>query len=283
MKINKNSLQARLNNLARQNNVHTNVLLVSFFFDAFMCRLARSVYCEKFVFKGGFYLSTLLGVQNRYTADIDFLLSRESLKVENLMSIFNEILQVDVDDSISFEIASVTPIRDEDAYGGFSILLTGRLENIRQNFHVDVATGDPITPGPVSYTYKCLLSDEKIKFRAYNLETIIAEKMQTILTRGALNSRSKDFYDIFIIQKLQWLNIDEQVLKEAFEKTCTYRETAIELDDANAMLEQIANSAMMQTRWKNYARKTSFAEKISFEDVMVACKRVLDKIYRQEK
>ena len=145
MKINKNSLQAKINNLSKEMNVHANVLLVSFFFDAFISRLAKSVHADKFVFKGGFYLATLLGVKNRYTADIDFLLRKEPMDENRLRKIFTDIIAIDADDSISFEISDISPIRDEDAYGGFSILLTGRLENVRQSFHVDVDTGDPIT------------------------------------------------------------------------------------------------------------------------------------------
>jgi predicted nucleotidyltransferase component of viral defense system len=225
MKINKNSLQARINNLSKEMNVHANVLLVSFFFDEFISRLAKSIYADKFVFKGGFYLATLLGIKNRYTADIDFLLRKETMDENRLRKIFSDIIETDADDSITFEIADISPIRDEDAYGGFSIFLIGRLENVRQSFHVDVAMGDPITPSDIEYTYQSVISNETIAFRAYNLETIIAEKLQTIFSRGLLNSRCKDYYDIYIINQLQWKNISIPDLKKSFEVTCQYRKT----------------------------------------------------------
>ena len=279
MKINKNSLQARINNLSKELNVHVNVLLVSFFFDAFISRLAKSIYADKFVFKGGFYLATLLGVKNRYTADIDFLLRKESMDENRLREIFSDIIATNADDSITFEIADISPIRDEDAYGGFSILLTGHLENVRQSFHVDVATGDPITPTDIEYSYQSLISNETIAFRAYNLETVVAEKLQTILSRGMLNSRCKDYYDIYIINQLQRKNISIPDLKKAFVTTCQYRKTPFEKEESLLILEEISRSNILQTRWNNYTRKASFAKDITFEATVESCKEILDCIF----
>lgn len=279
MKINKNSLQARINNLSKEMDVHANVLLVSFFFDAFISRLAKSIHADKFVFKGGFYLATLLGVKNRYTTDIDFLLRRESMDENRLREIFTDIIAIDADDSITFEISDISPIRDEDAYGGFSILLTGHLENVRQSFHVDVATGDPITPKDIEYSYQSLISNETIAFRAYNLETVVVEKLQTILFRGLLNSRCKDYYDIYIIHQLQWRKISIPDLRKSFETTCQYRKTPFEKEKSLLILEEISKSDIFQTRWKNYAKKSSFAKGISFEATIEACKEILDCIF----
>ena len=279
MKINKNSLQARINNLSKELNVHANVLLVSFFFDAFISRLAKSIYADKFVFKGGFYLATLLGVKNRYTADIDFLLRKESMDENRLREIFSDIIATNADDSITFEIADISPIRDEDAYGGFSILLTGHLENVRQSFHVDVATGDPITPTDIEYSYQSLISNETIAFRAYNLETVVAEKLQTILSRGMLNSRCKDYYDIYIINQLQRKNISIPDLKRSFETTCQYRKTPFEKVESLLILEEISKSNILQNRWSNYARKASYAKDITFEATIESCKEIVDCIF----
>ena len=279
MKINKNSLQARINNLSKEMGVHANVLLVSFFFDAFISRLTKSIYADKFVFKGGFYLATLLGIKNRYTADIDFLLRKETMNENRLKEIFTDIIAINADDSITFEIADISPIRDEDAYGGFSILLTGRLENVRQSFHVDVATGDPITPKDIEYSYQSLISNETIAFRAYNLETVVAEKLQTILFRGLLNSRCKDYYDIYIIKQSQWININIPDLRKSFEATCQYRKTPFEKEESLSILDEISKSDILQTRWKNYAKKSSFAKDVPFEATIESCKEILDCIF----
>lgn len=196
-----------------------------------------------------------------------------------LRKIFSDIIETDADDSITFEIADISPIRDEDAYGGFSIFLIGRLENVRQSFHVDVAMGDPITPSDIEYTYQSLISNETIAFRAYNLETIIAEKLQTIFSRGLLNSRCKDYYDIYIINQLQWKNISIPDLKKSFAVTCQYRKTPFEKEEALLILEEVSKSDLLQTRWKNYAKKSSFAKDVLFEAIIESCKEILDCIF----
>ena len=279
MNINKNSLQARINKLSKELGLHANVLLVSFFFDAFIARLAKSKYARNFVFKGGFYLATLLGVKNRYTADIDFLLQKESLTEDRLKAIFTEIISVDANDSITFDISGISTIREEDTYGGFSILLTGHLENIRQSFHVDIATGDPITPSAIEYSYQSLIGHETIAFQAYSLETVIAEKMQTILARGVFNSRCKDYYDIYIIRQLQWDYIDKTNLKSAFEKTCSYRKTIFSKQNIDETFEQVSNDTGMRIRWTSYAKKQSFARDVSFDETVSACKLVIENIF----
>ena len=196
-----------------------------------------------------------------------------------LKEIFTDIIAINADDSITFEISDISPIRDEDAYGGFSILLTGHLENVRQSFHVDVATGDPITPKDIEYSYQSLISNETIAFRAYNLETVVAEKLQTILFRGLLNSRCKDYYDIYIINQLRRNNINIPDLKKSFEATCRYRKTPFEKEESILILEEVSKSDVLQTRWKNYAKKSSFAKDVPFEATIESCKEILDCIF----
>ena len=279
MKISKNALQARIHNLSKDLNVSANMLLASFFFDAFIVRLANSSYADNFIFKGGFYLATLLGIQNRYKVDIDFLLKRQKLEAENLKSIIFEIIAINVGDGIAFDFQSVSPIREQDDYGGYSVSLVGHFENIRQVINIDIATGDPITPSEIAYSYKRFLSDETITFRAYNLETVLAEKMQTILTRGLLNSRCKDFYDVYIIQKLRWDSVNVSDLKLAFSKTCDYRKTTFTKEEAEDLLSQILHDEIQLNRWKNYVRKSSFAKDVQFEEVISACQAILSFIF----
>lgn len=208
MKINKNSLQARINNLSSKTGVHPNILLKTFFFDAFLKRLSVSKYCNNFVFKGGFLLSTSLGIDLRSTMDIDFLIEKINLEKSNIINIFIEIAQIDVKDNVSFEYLNIEDIRKDDQYGGYNITFLGKLENINEQVSIDIATGDPITPSEIDYHYKCSFDEEILYFKAYNYETILAEKLQTILIRGIVNSRCKDFYDVFIIHKLRWNNIN---------------------------------------------------------------------------
>lgn len=275
MSINKNSLQSKINNLSNETGVHQNILLKSFFFDAFLKRLAASKYSNNFVFKGGFLLSTSLGINLRSTMDIDFLLKRINVERENIVNILKEISSKDVDDEVSFEFSDIEEIRLEDEYGGYSITFLGRLENIRETINIDVATGDPLTTSAVDYKYKCLFDDKVLTFKAYNFETILAEKLQTILVRGLANSRSKDFYDVYIIQKLRWNEINSETIKEAFANTCKYRETLFTEDEALRIFNYIKNDKIMENRWNIYRNRNSFVGNTEFKDACDALYLIL--------
>ena len=276
MTINKNSLQARINNLSNKTGIHQNILLKSFFFDAFLKRLAVSDYSENFVFKGGFLLSTTLGISLRSTIDIDFLLRKLSIDKESVAKVIKTISSIDIGDGIIFKLQSIDAIRQEDDYGGYSVALSGRLDNIKETVSIDIVTGDPITPNATNYEYKCLFEPDILTFKAYNFETIIAEKLQTILIRGVTNSRSKDFYDLFIIHKLRWNNIDVNILKKAFENTCKYRGTMFSKKEANEILADIAGNSIVEKRWNMYRNKNKYAEGIDFLDTIEAIKILLD-------
>ena len=274
MNHNKNSVQARIKMLSQKFNTNVNVLLATYFFEAFLYRLSKSTYCKNFIFKGGFYLSSVMGLQNRYTRDLDFKLTGENLEKENLQKIINEIIFQDVDDNISFVLSSIEQIRDEDQYGGYTVALTGHFENIRQVINIDIVTGDPITPNAIEYKYKRLIEEDTLDFMAYNLETILAEKLQTIFSRGLLNSRSKDFYDVYIVHKLKMNEINNDNLRAAFQKTCDYRNTHFSKSEIEKLLLEIKEDLQANTRWKNYARKNSFAKNLSFGEVMEACNAI---------
>lgn len=279
MKTNKNAVQAKINSLSKELNVKVNVLLATYFFDAFLFRLSKSEYSEDFIFKGGFYLSGIMGIQNRYTKDLDFKLTGQNLEEENLTEIIREIISIPAEDEISFEFISISPIHDEDEYGGFTVSLTGHLENIKQTVNLDIATGDPVTPNAVMYKYKRLLEGDILNFKAYNLETVLSEKIQTVYHRGLLNSRSKDFYDIYIIYKLKWNEINVSDFKEAYKKTCEYRQTLFTKEDATDIVSRLKNDDQIKLRWHNYANKNDFAAGIDFYDVMKSCEAITDILY----
>ena len=280
MKINKNSLQARIKNLSSQKGVPSNVILQDYFFDAFLKRIAKSQYAENFVFKGGFLLSTTLGIDFRSTMDMDFLLTKLAMNKENIEKIFKEIAEIDVDDNITFKFVDINDIRQEDEYGGFNVSLLGRLENVKVVVSIDIATGDPITPSSVSYNYRCLFDNEILIFAAYNFETIIAEKLQTILSKGVTNSRSKDFYDLYIIYKLRWNDINISTLKEAFSNTCRYRNTIFSSGHATEIKNQIENDLSMQKRWESFSKKNEFASDISFSDTISVLNIILETVFK---
>ena len=276
MPINKNSLQSRINNLSAQTGVHQNILLKSFFFDAFLKRLSVSSCKERFVFKGGFLLSSVLGIQQRSTIDMDFLIRNMNLSENAMIETAKEVIGINVGDNVRFEFKGLDPIRQEDEYGGYRISLLGRLENIKEIVNIDIATGDPITPEAVGYQYKCLFDGEVLNFHAYNFETILAEKLQTILSRGVLNSRSKDYYDLFIIHKLRWKDIDKQILQMAFSATCAYRRTPFSRVSAIRIVENLKNDPQMEQRWNIYRRKNKFVGDTEFKDALDAVLSILE-------
>lgn len=282
MTINKISLQARINNLSSKIGVHQNILLKAFFFDAFLKRLSVSKYSENFVFKGGFLLSTSLGIDLRSTMDIDFLLEKINLEKNNIIKIFMEISSIDVNDNVSFEHVKTEDIRQDDQYGGYNITFLGKLENIKEQISIDIATGDPITPSAINYHYKCIFDEEILYFKAYNYETILAEKIQTILTRGIVNSRCKDFYDVFIIHILRWNNINLNNLKLAFANTCNYRNTLFTKEEAIKIICDIENNIQMLARWNSYKKRNKFVENVTFEDTIKSIKSIIKIVFNED-
>lgn len=276
MKINKNSLQARINNIASAKSVPSNVILQDYFFDAFLRRLARSNYVNNFVFKGGFLLSANLGIDFRSTMDIDFLLRNLAFAKDNVKTVFENIIKVEVDDLITLDFVSINDIREEDRYGGFNVSLLGKLENIKVLVSIDVATGDPITPSAVTYKYNCLFDNETLNFAAYNFETIVAEKLQTILSRGVLNSRSKDFYDLYIIYKLRFYEVDKKQLKIAFANTCKYRNTIFSKEEVVSILQDIRQNETISNRWESFIIKNSFASGVKFKETLTSIFDIVD-------
>lgn len=279
MKINKNSLQARINNLSKEKDVPANTILQEYFFDAFLKRVAKSKYHENFVFKGGFLLSATFGIDLRATLDVDFLLRNLGLTEENIRKTFEEIIKVEVDDNVIFNFANIKPIRQDDEYGGYNVSLLGHLENIKVTVNIDVATGDPITPNSIVYEYKCLFDNDVLNFSAYNFETIVAEKLQTVLKRGPLNSRCKDFYDLHIIHKLKWNEINIKNLKEAFINTCNYRHTIFSKEDATLVVNSLKDDTSMLPKWISYQKKNKFASDVQFDDAINSIISIISIIY----
>lgn len=268
MKINKNSLQARIKTIVAQKNVPSNVILQEFFFESFLKRLAKSKYSSNYILKGGCLLSNNLGIDYRSTMDIDFLVTKMSLEKDLIEVTIKEVCLINVDDFVKLHFISIDGIREGDQYGGYKITLLGKLENIKVNIYIDIATGDPITPHAVVYSYKCLFDDCAINIPSYNFETILAEKLQTILSRGITNSRCKDFYDIYIIKTLKFDSINTKDLTAAFKKTCEYRGTVFSKEKAVKIINNLSENKIILDRWANYIKKHPFASNIDFKIVI---------------
>ncbi len=277
--INKQSLQDRIKKHSKDRNIPANTILQTYFYDAFLKRLSRSQYANNFVLKGGFLLAASLGLELRSTIDMDFLLRQKTLTRENIIRIFQEIIAIDVDDNITFEFIGIDEIRKEDEYGGFSISFISHLENIKVPLSFDIATGDPITPEAITYHYKCVFTHEELKLPSYNFETILSEKLETVLRRGTNNSRCKDFYDIYIIQKLRWNDIETSTLRNAFRNTCLHRKYLATKEEAKSIVTNLSSSSIMKNRWSAYQRKNTFAREIKYEDTIASINTVIETIF----
>ena len=274
--MNKDSITQKLRNKAKELDLNYNLVLSKFFLDEFLKLISISVHRENFMLKGGMLLTYSLGVQNRSTQDIDFLVKGFPIETVKLKKILEEILGDTNKKDIWFEInGTAEEIRAEDEYGGIRFHLIGHLANIRIPFSIDIATGDPIYPLPRLERYSTILGDN-IELNMYPLETVLSEKLQTILTRAENNSRSKDFYDIYAIlkNKFEVLNIME--LKVAVSMTFSYRKTEISKEKAKFIIRNINEDSLINERWKRYKKKNPYAKEIEFSEIIESLNTLIE-------
>lgn len=205
-----------------------------FFFEKILDRVSVSNYKHNIILKGGLLLSSIIGEDMRTTKDMDASLRSIALEKENIYEIFNEILSIDLNDNTYFEIQDIKDIRAEDEYGGFRINVLGTFEQLKVNMFIEISTGDVITPKEIEYKYKCIFEEREIPIFAYTVETILAEKFETIITRSVLNTRLKDFYDIYILFDE---NINKEQLLNAIKNTFRNRETNIDIQEFKEIID----------------------------------------------
>lgn len=265
--MNKAKLTALCHKVSKETGLTFNSVMTYYFLEIILKKLSQSAYAQNYIFKGGFLLSNVVGVASRSTVDIDFLFSKMNLSEETVHQQLEDILGKS-DEDISFTIQSVTAIKESDDYGGYRASILCQLENIRQVIHLDIATGDIVTPQPITYDYKPIFTSEQFPIIAYTIETILAEKLQTIYSRSFLNSRSKDFYDIYILSKLKKSEIDSQQLLTTCQRTFDYRGTELDFDKFINLLETFKTDSIQNHQWENYSKKYSYTKGITFNDVM---------------
>lgn len=276
--MNKDSITARLRNRARELDINYNLALTQFFFDEFLRLLSQSKYKDNFMLKGGMLLTYALGVQNRATQDIDFLVKGINLDSDNIKSILLSIVSDSKQSDIWFEIEGEgIEIRSDDEYGGLRFKIIGHLSNIRIPFAVDIATGDPVYPNPVEGKYQTILGD-KYNLKFYPIESILSEKLHTILARTENNSRSKDYYDIYTIINKHKENIDFNALKTAVSLTFKYRQTNISKDRAIEIINLIKINEAIRDRWSRYKNKNPYAKGINFDMIIETINKLIEEI-----
>jgi len=167
--------------------------------ERFLVRIANSQYKNNFILKGGMLVSAIVGVEARATMDIDTTVRMLPLTKEKATEVISEIMKTGLDDGISYEIKKVEDIMDEHDYSGVRFTVAVTLENLRDTIKIDISTGDEITPAAIEFSYPMMFDGEKLDIWSYNLETMLAEKLETVIARSTLNTRMRDFYDIHIL------------------------------------------------------------------------------------
>jgi abortive infection protein abiGII len=274
--MNKDSVTEKLRKRAKELRLNYNLVLNQFFFDEFLKLLSISKYQNNFMLKGGMLLTYTLGIQNRATQDIDFLVKGLTIDAVQIKDILSTIISGADTSGVWFEVLNdVDNIRLEDKYGGVRYHIIGHLSNIRVPFAIDIATGDPIYPDAKIELYTTILNED-ILLRLYPLESVLAEKLQTVLARAENNSRSKDFYDIYTIMKNNEKQVDMKALKVSVDLTFAYRKTHILKNAALDIVYQINNNDEIKSRWNRYQKKNPYAKDISFESVIIEIKRLVE-------
>lgn len=275
-------IKGRIKNIAKQNGSDPITLLRIYMMERFLERVTHSKYKNDFIVKGGILVTSMIGISMRSTMDIDTTIRNFDLTKEETTRIINEIKDIPLDDHIEFILNDVSDIMDNMEYPGIRIHMEAKLENLIVPIKIDISTGDVITPGEIKYEYALLLEDRTIQLWSYNLETILAEKIQTILARGVLNTRMRDFYDVTTLFSRYKDSINYNDLSLAFVKTCRKRETLSLLKDSKGVLSSIKEDKTLQNSWKNYCRKYKYARHIDFSTNLESLDYLINQIQATE-
>lgn len=268
------SFKAKINNYAKVNHLPAQVVLQNVMFEKFLDRLSKSEYRDKFVIKGGILVSALVGLDTRATMDLDTTLRKLTLTEEKVREAVEKICVVDLSDDISFRINSVAPIRRDDVYGGFRVKIEALYEDIVTPLSIDVSTGDVITPEAVEYEIGGIMDDTvRIKVWGYNIETALAEKVETILSRDVLNTRPRDYYDVYILTKEQ--EYDPAIFKDALRATAEHRGTWERIENWEPILDRLVDNDDLRNLWEKYRREFYYARNITFEETIEAVRKLL--------
>ena len=270
--MNKAKLRSIILKKAKGDSTLSGQLYQMFFFERILERLSKSQYKHNIILKGGLLLSSIIGDDERTTKDMDATLKSMPLEKENIHSIFKEILSIDLKDDVSFEILDIKDIREEDEYGGFKVNIMATMDNLKIHLAVEITTGDKITPREINYNYNSIFENKKIPILAYTTETIIAEKYHTVVARGLLNTRMKDFYDIYILvsRNKDIINIDN--LKISIKNTFEHRKTEIDILEIQEIITDISKDKKMKNLWKNYQKNAIYLKEIKFEELFNSLK-----------
>lgn len=269
-------IKGRIKSVAKQNNADARTLMRIYMMERFLERLAQSEYRDNFIIKGGILVTAMIGVAHRSTMDIDTSMKNLNLSAEDALRVVNRVKDIDLDDGVSFDVKDVSNIMDEMEYPGIRVTMNANVGRLITPLKIDISTGDVITPRAIEFNYDLLLEDRSISLWSYNLETILAEKLQTVLARGILNTRMRDFYDIRMLLDAYEDKVNKAVLKDAFAATCKKRGTDHLQEQAEEIIKIIEADEQLQVLWRAYQKKYSYAAEIDYASVISGVRKLMD-------
>ena len=271
-------LKAVIKNKSKELNISPQLLLQNYYMECFIDRLSRSEYADRFIIKGGFLISSLVGLDNRSTMDIDTTVKNLSVNESEISKTLSYICSISADDDFTFVFDRVEPIREDDEYQGLRAFLFADYEAMRGTLTIDITTGDSIYPDVSRRKITRCFDKDALDVFSYPLETVLAEKIETIITRGILNTRPRDFYDVYILTKTQGYNAE--TLRKAISATSEHRGTkAIMEAETNNRLAVIENSSELQSQWAKYQKKFPYAKDITYQETVNAVKEVIHEVF----
>ena len=271
-------LKARVNNMAKEAGIPAQALMQSYLLERLLERLSRSTWRDNVVIKGGVLISSLVGVSSRTTMDLDTTVRGFTLTHESAERAFRDIVAVQADDDWEFEFDRTEDIRETDDYPGIRVHLKGNYAPMSVPLTVDVTTGDRITPDAMEYSYPLLFGEGEISLMAYPIETVLAEKLETVVSRGVANTRPRDFYDIHVLLSVKRSDIDIGTLGNALVSTCEKRSSQAAIARWAEVLDDVVGDAAMLAQWAKYVRKNPYAKGITLQDCCETAKNILSEL-----
>ena len=279
--IDAEDLKIKIKTKAHENHLEPQDIMQMYFFERLLYRIGISEYKYNFILKGGLLLSAIFGDERRTTQDMDTMLKGIPLEVKTLEKIIKEIIGIDGKDGITFEIVSIKDIRLIDKYGGLKVKLIGYKEHLRVPLAIDVTVGDPITPKELNFRYKCMFDDAYVNIMAFNKETIIAEKFETFITDNIMNTRAKDFYDLYILLTRFYNDINKDDLVKAIKNTFERRAAKFDINIMSSNFDLIKNSEKLRANFNRFKLKKVYVKDISYEEVMDAIEIIIKLVQRE--
>ena len=271
-------LKALIKNLAKEKCISAQLVLQNYMLERFLERISLSSYRDNFIIKGGFLIASMVGLDTRATMDMDATIKGYPVKEDSIRKMIEEILGIPIEDGITFRLQNIHEIREDDEYSGYRASLIAEYGRMAVSLKLDITSGDKITPREIEYSYKLMWENRSISILAYNLSTILAEKLETILSRADQNTRPRDYYDVYILTKLQGENIDDKTLSLALSATAEKRGSAHLLSQFRDILSTVKSSSIMKIRWENYQKDFDYAKGIEFEECCNAISTLLESL-----